>query len=101
MMQGDSYNEAIRILNNAGNAVTPEDIIDLEICIGQIRKTHLKGELTFYGGWWMVPLTQEETFAIAPGPVKAQARIKWANGVIEGKKILGIRMEESMSKEKL
>ena len=101
MMQGDSYNLGIRILNNAGNPVTPEDIEDLEITIGNIRKTYLNAQLTFTDGLWMFPLGQKETFGCLPTAPKAQVRVKWANGVIEGKPLYGVRIDESISKEVL
>ena len=49
----------------------------------------------------MFPLTQKETFGCMPASPKAQVRIKWANGVIEGKPLYGIRIDESISKEVL
>ena len=101
MMQGDSYNLGIRILNNAGNPVTPEDIRDLEITIGQLSKTYLGAQVTFSEGMWLFPLSQKETFGYLPSAVKAQVRILWANGVIEGKPIHGLRINESISKEVL
>ena len=101
MMQGDSYNLGIRILNNAGNPVTPEDIKDVEITIGQLRKTYLNAQVTFYEGLWMFPLSQKETFGHLPASVKAQVRVAWKNGVIEGKPIYGVRIDESISKEVL
>lgn len=101
MMQGDSYNLGIRVLNNAGNPVTPEDIEDLEITIGNIRKTYLNAQLTFTDGVWMFPLSQKETFGCLPTAPKAQVRVKWANGVIEGKPLYGVRIDESISKEVL
>ena len=73
MMQGDSYNLGFTVLNNAKVPVTPNDIQDMEITIGHIRKTYRN----------------------------AQIRILWANGVIEGQKIHGVRFEESTSKEVL
>ena len=101
MMQGDSFHLGIRIKNNAGNPVTPTDIEDVEISIGHISKTYRRGELTFIDGMWMFPMTQYETFEFYPSSVKAQVRIKWANGVIEGKPIYGIRIHEGISREVL
>ena len=101
MMQGDSYSLGIRILNNAGNPVTPDDIKDLEITIGPLRKTYLNAQVTFYEGLWMFPLSQKETFDYWPSAVKAQVRVVWANGVVEGKPIYGVRINESISKEVL
>ena len=101
MMQGDSYNLGINILNNAGQPVTPDDIKDVEITIGNLRKTYLNAQVTFRDGVWLFPLSQEETFRYWPTSVKAQVRVVWANGVIEGKPLYGIRINESISKEVL
>lgn len=101
MMQGDSYNLGIKILNNAGNPVTPNDVKDVEITIGHLRKTHRNAELTYSDGLWMFPLSQGETFRYWPSSVKAQVRVVWANGVVEGKPLYGVRIQESISKEVL
>lgn len=101
MMQGDSYNLGIRILNNAGSPVTPEDVKDVEITIGHLSKTYMNSQLTYNEGLWMFPLSQQETFGYWPASVKAQVRVVWANGVIEGKPLYGLRIDESISKEVL
>ena len=101
MMQGDSYNLGINILNNAGQPVTPNDIKDVEITIGNLRKTYLNAQVAYHDGVWLFPLSQEETFRYWPASVKAQVRVVWANGVIEGKPLYGIRINESISKEVL
>lgn len=101
MMQGDAYMLGINILNNAGMPVTPADVADVEITIGHLKKKYSAVELSFNNGIWMFPLTQKETFGCMPASPKAQVRIKWANGVIEGKPLYGIRIDESISKEVL
>ena len=101
MMQGDSYYLGIRILNNAGSPVTPDDVRDVEITIGHLHKSYMGCELTFHDDIWMFPLTQEETFGYWPAAVDAQVRIVWANGVVEGKPLYGLRVNESISKEVL
>jgi len=101
MMQGDACNLAIRILNNAGNPVTPLDLGDLEITLGPLRKTLANGQLFYSDGLWLFPLAQHETASLWPAPVKAQVRLLWSNGVVEGKPISGIRIHESISKEVL
>lgn len=101
MMQGDSYNLGFTVVNNAGAAVTPSDIQDMEITIGHIRKTYRNAELTYNEGRWYFPLSQEESFGYWPKSIKAQIRIRWANGVVEGKPIHGLRVNESISKEVL
>ena len=101
MMQGDSYSLGISILNNAGSPVTPDDVIDVEITIGHLRKTYKNAQLTFHDGVWLFPVSQNESFGMWPSSVKAQVRVKWANGVVEGMPLYGIRNEESISKEVL
>ena len=101
MMQGDACYLAIRILNNAGNPVTPDQIMDLEITLGPLRRTYLRQEILFGDGLWLFPLTQEKSFALWPSQVKAQVRILWNNGVVEGKPIASIPVMESISREVL
>ena len=101
MMQGDSYNLGFRVMNNAKNVVTPIDIQDMEITIGHITKTYRNAQVIFSAGRWLVPLSQEETFGYWPKSVKSQIRVKWRNGVVEGKTITGLRINESISKEVL
>ena len=101
MMQGDSYNLGIKILNNAGNPVVPSDVIDVEITIGHTSKTYKNAQLRYHDGVWMFPLNQRETFGFLPAAQKAQVRVHWANGVIEGKPMYGIRIGESISREVL
>lgn len=103
MMQGDSYMLGIQILNNAGNPVTTDDVADVEISIGHLKKSYRKLELLYDEDMqlWLFPLSQKETFGYWPTQVKAQVRVLWANGIIEGKPIYGIRIDESISKEVL
>lgn len=101
MMQGDSYSLGIVILNNAGSPVTPADVRDVEITIGDMSKTYKRAELTFTDGVWMFPISQKDSFSMWPSAVKAQVRVAWLGGAVEGKPIYGIRNEESLSKEVL
>ena len=101
MMQGDACNLAFSIRNNAGNPVTPEDILDLEILLGPLRKTYGNRELFFQDGLWFFPLTQQETLGFWPAPAVCQLRLKWVNQVVEGRDIPGVRIRESISKEVL
>ena len=50
---------------------------------------------------WMFPLMQHETFRMSPGAVNAQVRVSWANNVIEGYPLYGVRVIEGKSKEVL
>jgi hypothetical protein len=101
MMQGDSYYLGITILNNAGSIVTPADVRNVEISIGHMRKTYLDAEVLYSDGLWLFPVDQSESFKMTPSSVKAQVRVVWANGVIEGKDLYGIRPVEGISKEVL
>ena len=101
MMQGDSYSLGIVILNNAGSPVTVSDIRDIEITIEHITKTYRNAEITYSDGVWFFPISQKDSFNMWPSAVKAQVRVAWKNGVVEGKPIYGIRNEESLSKEVL
>ena len=101
MMQGDRYELGIRILNNAGSPVTEADIEDLEITVGNLSKTYRNAQLRYYEGLWLFPVSQSESFACRAAAQKAQVRVKWRGGVIEGKPLYGIRILESISKEVL
>lgn len=101
MMQGDAYLLGIQILNNAGMPVTPADVIDVEITIGHMKKKYSEASLSYSDGLWLFPLNQSETFGYLPAAPKAQVRVKWANGVVEGKPFYGVRIDESISREVL
>lgn len=101
MMQGNACYLGISILNSAGTAVEPVDVQDVEITIGNLKKTYLREELSYSGGLWLFPLSQGETFAQRPGNVRAQVRVAWANGVVEGCVLPGVYLDESISKEVL
>ena len=58
MMQGDSYGLKIEILNAAGEAVTPDDVSDVEITVGFVRKTHADFDIFYMDGFWIFPLNQ-------------------------------------------
>lgn len=101
MMQGDMYSLAIQVRNNAGMPVTPEDITDMEIAIGELTKSYRKQELAYHDGFWLFPLSQQETFMMPAYSLKGQVRVYWKNGAIEGQELHGIRVRESISKEVL
>jgi hypothetical protein len=71
----------------------------VEITIGHIRKTYRQNQIQYHEGMWMFPISQNDTFDISPGEVPGQVRVAWANGVVEGKPLYGIRAVESISRE--
>ena len=103
MMQGDSYGLMTEITTPEGVTVTAEDVSDVEITVGFFNKTFSNGEIIFDDeeGVWVVPLTQEETFQLPVGKVKAQVRVVWEDGTVEGSPLGEIRVHESVSKEVL
>lgn len=103
MMQGDSYSIAIIIEDYNGNPVTTEGVQDLEVTIGNITKKYSTGEITYSteSQFWQFPITQQETFDLLPSKVKAQLRLLWQNGDVEGVDLGYVRIKESMSKEVL
>ena len=98
MMQGDSYNLIIEILDASGKAVTPDDVSDVEITLGFIRKTYAKKEISYSSGMWVFPLSQEETFKLPVARIKAQVRVVWKNGLVEGTSLDEFLVQESISK---
>ena len=101
MMQGDSYGLKVNILNAVDVAVTPSDVSDVEITVGSLRKTYKDGEVTHDGNLWVFPITQEESFKLPVSRIKAQVRVKWSDGTIEGVSLGEIHVKESNSKEVL
>lgn len=106
MMQGDAYGLPIDILNEDGNmfaVVTPEDVSEVEVMIGHLRKSYADGEIAFNSDTkkWTVLLTQEDTFGLRPVRVKVQLRIKWKSGGVEGCDLGYHNVRESLSKEVL
>ena len=103
MMQGDAYGLPIEILRNDETVVTPNDVSDVEIAIGFLTKTYKAGEITYNANAakWVFPLTQEETFRFPAVRMKAQVRVVWPDGSVEGVCMEGINVHESISKEVL
>ena len=101
MMQGDACYLGITILNNAGTTVTADDVQDVEITLGPMTKSYRAEELSYAAGVWLFPLSQGESFSCPPGQLAGQVRVAWANGVVEGCRLYGMHIEESISKEVL
>ena len=105
-MQGDSYGIEIDILDNSGRAVTPDDIAEVEITVGHMRRTYTSGGVFFVDNGdgspkWVLPLSQKETFRLPVTRVNVQIRIAWSNGEVEGAEAGRIVVSESSSKEVL
>lgn len=103
MMQGDAYGLLIEILDAEGGIVSPAVVSNVEITVGPIKKTYASGEVSFNTaeGKWVFPLTQEESFRFPAARVKAQVRVVWQNGDVEGASLGCIVVGESTSREVL
>ena len=77
--QGDSYPLSFN-LNQDGDVLSEDLVEDLEITIGgKFRKVYSKGEVSYDAEQkqWRIWPTQEETFAMLPGPHRVVARAKY------------------------
>ena len=71
--QADVYDIPIKITMN-GKLVSPSTADDVTIVIGNMIRTHKKGDLRFDGEYWIFPLS-EETRKLE-GVVQGQAQVK-------------------------
>lgn len=99
MMQGDSYALGFHLKNNSGSTITPLDVADVEITINGKSKTYKSGQIVYGNNLWGYPVGQEDTFRTEAGTVRAEVRVRWNDGTVEGHPVYGVRMNESMSKE--
>lgn len=81
ILQGSSYRLPIRITDSEGRVVGASMVEDASFVFGDLRKG--LEDVRFEGGNWIVPLTQEETFALA-GVVEWQARFRLVGGEVVG-----------------
>lgn len=101
MMQGDGYGLPIEIRRADGTVVTEQEVADVEVTLGSVRKTYRQGEVTFDHGQWFFPVTQQETFSLPAERLRCQVRILWPDGSVEGVSLGEILVTESLSREVL
>lgn len=101
MMQLDSCLLGFTLRSSGGSLLTPTDLTDVEIALGNLVKTWRRQELRYFDGKWFFPLSQQESGSLWPGQLRCQVRVLWNNGVVEGKSLHGLRVAESISKEVL
>lgn len=101
IMQGDGYSIPLTVKMD-NNALTDEDLLDLEVSIGPIRKSYAEDELYYdsEAGLWNVPITQQETQSLC-GSMLMQVRVKMLNGDVVGTNLGRIDIQMSLSKEVL
>lgn len=81
ILQGSSYRLPIRITDSEGRVVSASMVEDASFVFGELRKG--LEDVSFDGENWIVPLTQEETFALAD-VVEWQARFRLVGGEVVG-----------------
>lgn len=101
MMQGDGYSLPIEIYRADGTVVTEEEVADVEVTLGNLRKTLKQGEVTFSDGKWQFPVIQQETFSLEAQRQRCQVRVLWLDGTAEGVSLGEILVTESLSREVL
>lgn len=99
MMQGDQYRIPVELTDADGTPVTQDEIKDLEIFVGQFRKTLSDGGVSFEKNesLFYVFMTQKETFMLH-GDVKLQARILFLSGDVVGIDLGKINFAQATSK---
>lgn len=100
VMQGDAYGLLFVIKSN-GEALTPDDVSDVEITVGTLSKTYRDGHVRYEGGEWVFPLSQTETFNFPVSQVEVQLRILFADGAVEGADLGIIDVRHSISRRVL
>lgn len=101
IMQGDARSIGVELLLEDGTVVEPKDVADVEITIGLLSKSLRQGQLPFLNGVWVFPLTQRETLAYNATVQKAQVRVRWPTGEVEGVSLGRIYIDESLSRKEL
>lgn len=98
-MQGDQYHLRIRILDKSGNAIDSNAAESVEFIVGGIRKVY-PGDACFSDGYWLVPMTQQETMTLKHR-CDGQIRVKFAGGDVRGAILGPLLVSDSSSKEVL
>lgn len=102
MMQGDQFRLPIELsYESDGSPVTAEQVQDVEVCVGRVRKTMSDG-VSFDSNTsrFYVYLTQNETFTMR-NEVAVQARILFKSGDVLGIKLGIVVFDKSASREVL
>lgn len=94
--QGDQYYLPFSIENDS-DIVTPNDIDDVRIRIGNIIKVFSKGELLYEDNMWLFPILQKNSLNWQ-GPIDCQLQFKQGNNIITSDKYT-ILVDLSMFKD--
>lgn len=97
IMQGDKYGIQIFLERPDGTPVTESDVEDVEIVIGNVRKTYADNQVTYDGEAWVYPLEQSESFLFR-GAVRCQVRVKFSGGDVVGRFLGNVKVATSDSR---
>jgi hypothetical protein len=102
MMQGDQFRLPIELsYESDGSPVTEEQVKDVEICVGRVRKTMADGvSFNSENNQFYVYLNQSDTFTLRD-EVAVQARVLFKNGDVIGIKLGSVLFNRSASREVL
>ena len=83
IVQGDQYIIPIKIIKGS-SPLTPADVSDVRIQVGNLLKTYSKNEITFNTDTneWQYSLSQEQTFDFEGEFVKVQVGVKVENDIV-------------------
>ena len=100
-MSGDAYNVPIRVTLN-GEATSADSFEDVEVCIGNVRKSLSEKTLSFDAekGVFLLPLTQKETFGLH-GRERMNLRCKFSGGNVVGLDLGVVNFKAAISREVL
>lgn len=98
-MQGDQYRIPIELKHSDGSFVTQEELKDMEVFVGNVRKMLSKNEVVFESleNVFYVHLKQEETFRMN-GDVSVQVRVLFPSGDVVGIDLGKINFVKATSK---
>ena len=82
IMRGDAYNVALTLKYDDNTAITPADVSDVEIVLGNLVKRYSSGDIVYDDGEWLFPITQTDTFYDLPPVSALQVRVKTGNDVV-------------------
>lgn len=101
MMQGDAYTQKLK-LSVDGEPVNPENLEEIEVMIGCVRKTKTAGEVGYdsESGLYFVELMQRDTFRLS-GASEMIVRCKFSDERVLGFNCGTLLFERSASKEQL
>ncbi len=99
MMQGDQYRIPIELKHEDGSFITAEEVKDVEIYVGTLRKLLSNGSVIFdkSDNLFYVFVSQRDTFLFL-GDVNVQARVLYLSGDVVGIDLGAVNFGRATSK---